>query len=143
MKMLDRSASFSFQLYDASCLPSTSNFDAATAFVQDYMKGSSDASAFDWNTYIKQSIDLDPAGQLLYTNNDKIEIVISQDKLNGGGQTTVDLKVTSQGDGWEQLTGFRGGGFQVLMVESNSPRPTSSVSVSWICDNVAQLILAL
>jgi hypothetical protein len=141
-KLLDRSASFYLETYDASCLNSTSYLNGIEAAVQDYVTAHRDLSVSDLDEYMKGSYDLDNSGQFLVTQDKKIELNISEDILKGGSQTTVDLGLTSQGEGWAKLTSNDGGLYQILLVEAYPPDVTSSVSISWIGDNVVQLILA-
>jgi hypothetical protein len=138
-KLLVRSTSFYLELYDASCLDSTSHLDAINAAVQDYV---TDLSVSSLNEYIKETYNLDNSGQFIVNHDNKIELSISEDNLKGGNQTTVDLGLTSEDKGWAKLTSSDGG-YQVLFVEAYTPVPTSSVSISWVCHNVVQLILAL
>jgi hypothetical protein len=142
--MLDRPSSFYFQLYDASCLNDTS-LDIVTAEVGDYVAANQDVSSSDLNAYLKQTFSLDNFGQILTTedNLNVIELYITGDNSDEGDQKPLYLDITSKGDEWEELTSTDGGSVQVLLIEANSPGPTSSVSIFWFCDNVAQLILAL
>jgi hypothetical protein len=144
-KLLVRSASYYLEIYDASCLNSTSYLDGIEAVAQDYVSDHPDLSVFDLNEYIKETYDLDNYGQFLTTKDNRIELSISEDQLNGDVPNPVYLDVTSQGSGWAKLTSNNDGGvLQVFFVENYPPSPSSSVSISWVCDNtIVQLILAL
>lgn len=137
--MLDRSTSLNLRLYDASCLNTTDYFNEVVASTQGYLAARLRYSINDLDTYINENFNLYTSGNLATVGDDSVEIHITNGDT--GGTDTLDVQVVYQD--LHQQTLCDNERVSVWVADPYSLGPTSGVSISWVCDNDAQLILAL
>jgi hypothetical protein len=140
--MLYRSDAYDLRLYDASCLNSTSYFDQVIAQTLTFVVNNPDADNTALDAYILDNFGLSFSGQADSLNSATIEIQIIEQ--NTGTSDTVDVTFVpgSQSNQGETLLS-EDGTITIFINDPNPSPPTSSVSIYWVCDNGAQLTLAL
>ena len=138
MKMLDRSSTFYAQLYDASSVDSADNLTAdiykIVQYETDHPSQTTDFSNLGY--YITEGLGFKFAGQANDVGGATVEIQISD-------ENTLKVSVVPASQSFQGVTLTNEEGTVTVIVTNINPIAAVPVSISWVCDNDAQLISTL
>ena len=131
-KMLDRCSAFDADLYDASGHTGDLNADAS------YINND---PSIDPSTYIPNVLGFKRAGQAYAVLGNTVDIEISND--NTGQKDSFEVSVVPASQSLQGVTLTNEEGTATIIVYNPTPFNVVPVSISWVCDNDAQLISTL
>ena len=126
-KMLDRASTFGAQLYDASFVDSTDDFNADISEIIDYQIANSNISFSDLGVYIQDTFGFKSAGQAKDIGGDTVEIQISDE--NTGQLDTLKVSVVPASQNIQGVTLTNEEGTATFVV--TDPVTVSAVPVSF------------
>ena len=137
-RILDRSSTFNAQLYDASFVDSTDDLNADVSEIIDYSIANPTVSYSDLGVYIQDTYGFKPAGQAEDVDGvTTVEIQISDE--NTGQSDTLEVTVVPASQTAQGVTLTNEEGTATFIVTNSNPPAAAPVSISWVCDNGAQL----
>ena len=138
MKILDRSSTFYAQLYDASTVDSADDLNAdvykIVQYETDHPSQTTDFSNLGY--FIMEGLGFKYAGQANDVGGATVEIQLSD-------ENTFKVSVVPASQSFQGVTLTNEEGTATVVVTNIASITAHPVSISWVCDNDAQLISTL